>query len=268
MNLTQLLSETQAVLFDMDGVLYRGNTPLPGVSDVIAFCDANEIAYACVTNNSTRTPRQFETRMATMGIHIPESHILTSSQVASRYLRANYPKGTTVYAMGMSGLQQVLFGDGYFVACDHKPQLVVQGADMALTYDKLRLGCLAVRAGARFIATNPDRTFPTEEGLQPGAGALLAIVQAATGVVPFVVGKPETTMFHVALNLLQAKRESTLMVGDRLETDIRGARQAGLRSLLVLTGVTSAEEAASSADQPDAVVNDLAELLAVWQTLQ
>jgi 4-nitrophenyl phosphatase len=145
---------------------------------------------------------------------------------------------------------------------------VVQGADFTLTYEKLRLGCLAIRAGARFIATNMDRTFPSEEGLVPGAGSLVAALQTATDVEPLVIGKPQPIMFRVALDLLQCAPEHTLMIGDRLDTDIAGAQNTGLRGILVLTGVTTHEELETSPHRPDAVFEDLPELLAAWQTAQ
>lgn len=256
----------RTLLFDLDGVIYRGHTRLPGVPEMIAFCDQHAIAYACITNNSTRTPRQYEQKLAEMDIHVPAARVLTSALVTGRYLRAGYPRGTTVYAIGMQGLHEALFDDGYFVPEERDPQLVVQGADFEVTYEKLKIGCLSIRAGARFIATNPDRTFPTEQGLVPGAGSIMAALQAATDVEPFVVGKPQPTMFRVALELLGSTPETTVVVGDRLDTDIAGAQNAGLRSILVLSGVSNREEVAASPYQPDAVFEGLPELLAAWTT--
>jgi 4-nitrophenyl phosphatase len=255
----------RAVLLDMDGVLYRGKTVLPGVHDFLTFCEQQGIAYACITNNATRTREQYAQKLAALDIPISAERVFTSALITSHYLRETYPRGTTVYALGMDGLLDALFGDGYFVATEHKPELVVQGADFTLTYDKLKLGCLAIRAGARFIATNLDRTFPSEEGLVPGAGSLVAALQTATDTEPLVVGKPQPTMFRVALDMLQCAPEHALMIGDRLDTDIAGAKNAGLSGILVLTGVTTREELSASPHQPDAIFEQLPDLLAAWQ---
>ncbi len=256
----------RTLLFDMDGVLYRGKTRLPGVPEILEFCQRRNIAYACITNNATMTPQQYEQKLAEMGIAIPGARVLTSALVTNRYVRDNYPPGTTIYAIGMRGLTEALFDDGYFVPQAERPQLVVQGADFDLTYEKLKLGCLAIRHGAHFIATNPDRTFPTEQGLIPGAGAIMAALQTATGVEPLVIGKPQPTMFRIALELLESVPEHTLMIGDRLDTDIAGARQAGLRSVLMLSGVTGRAELETTSHQPDAVFEGLPQLLAAWQS--
>ncbi len=257
-------STIRTLLFDMDGVLYRGKQRLPGVHEVLAFCDQHAIAYACITNNATMTPGQYEEKLAAMDIQMSGTRVLTSALVTSRFLRSQYPRGTTVYAIGMRGLLEALFEDGYFVFQEHQPDLVVQGVDFELTYDKLKLGCLAIRAGARFIATNPDKTFPAEQGLVPGAGSIMAALQAATDVEPQVIGKPQPTMFQSALDLLDSKPEETVVVGDRLDTDIAGAQKANLRSVLLLSGVTQHTEVEDSVYQPDAVFAGLPEFLAAW----
>lgn len=257
-------STIRTLLFDMDGVLYRGKQCLPGVAEILAFCEEHAIAYACITNNATMTPGQYEEKLAGMGIQMSGARVLTSALVTSRYLRLHYPRGTTVYAIGMRGLLEALFEDGYFVPQEHAPDLVVQGVDFDLTYAKLRAGCLAIRAGARFIATNPDKTFPAEHGLVPGAGSIMAALQAATDVVPQVIGKPQPTMFQIALDLLKSRPEETVVVGDRLDTDIAGAQNANVRSVLLLSGVTQRADVADSMHQPDAVFDGLPEFLAAW----
>lgn len=259
------LPSIRALLLDMDGVVYRGKLLLPGVGQIIAFCEQHDIAYACITNNASKTPRQFEQKLAAMGIDLPGSRVLSSSLMTGHYLRETYPRGTTAYVIGMDGLHEAIFGDGYFVRDDKHPQLVVVGIDMHVTYEKVATASLAIRAGAHFIATNTDRTFPSERGLMPGAGSLVAFVQVAAGVEPFVIGKPQPTIFRAALSLLGAAPETTLMVGDRLETDIAGAHTVGLQKALVLTGVTRREEIETSPHQPDAVFEGLPELLAAWQ---
>jgi 4-nitrophenyl phosphatase len=263
--MTLNLSTIRTVLFDMDGVVYRGKTLLPGVRELIAFCEQQGIAYACITNNSSRTPQQFEHKLEKMGIALPPERVISSAQATGHYARDTYPRGTPAYVIGMDGLQEALFGDGFFVRSERDPALVVVGIDMQVTYEALKMGCLAIRRGAHFIASNSDRAFPSEEGLMPGAGALVAFVQTATDVEPFVVGKPQPTMFRVAMERCGGSPETTLMVGDRLETDIAGAHRAGLRSVLVLTGVTRREQVEASPHQPDGVFEGLPALLEEWQ---
>ena len=258
------LNHFTAALLDMDGVLYRGSEPLPGVNELLALFARRGIAYACVTNNAMLTPQQYETKLAAMGIAISAAHVITSPVATRRYLETQAPRGTPAYYVGMEGLRAALFGDGYFVLDEQAPQFVVVGLDMEMTYAKMRTACLAIRAGARFIGTNPDTTLPTEAGIVPGAGSLLALLQAATDVQPFVIGKPAPTMLHATIDMLGAEAPRTLMIGDRLDTDIAGAQAAGLASALVLTGVTTPESLTGSAIQPDGVYANLPALVAAW----
>ncbi len=258
-------STIRTALLDVDGVLYRGTQPLPGVRAFLDFCDQQGIAYACITNNGSLTPQQYERKLGAMGIQISVPHILTAALVTGYYMRHTYPAGTPVYTIGMEGLDDAIFGDGYFVARAEKPRVVVLGPDFAVTYEKLKLGCLGIRAGADFILTNPDRTLPTEAGQVPDAGALSAALQAATNRTPLVMGKPQPTMFHVALERLGGTPANALVIGDRLETDIAGAHAAGLHSILVLTGISQRSELDTTPHQPDDVFDDLPAVQAAWQ---
>jgi 4-nitrophenyl phosphatase len=260
-----LLSRYSAVLFDMDGVLYRGSMRLPGVPELLTFFDAHGIRYACATNNSTLTPEQYETKLAGMGIAIPAERIITSSVATRRYLEQRAPRGTHIYYIGMDGLRKALFDDGYFVYDEQAPEYVVTGADFELTYAKARTACLRIRAGAQWIGTNPDTTFPSEEGIIPGAGALLALLRVATETEPYVIGKPGPAMFQTAVYALGIDPAQTLTIGDRLDTDIAGARAAGLAGALVLTGISTADSLKTSDVQPDAVFADLPALLDAWR---
>lgn len=252
------------VLLDMDGVLYRGQQPLPGVGAFLAFLRQQRIAYTCVTNNSTLTPKQYESKLRAMGLAISASHVLTSSIATRRFLERQAPYGTPIFYIGMEGLRTALLGDGYFTLDAQHPQYVIVGLDFDITYAKLRTAALAIRAGAHFVGTNPDTTLPTEEGIVPGAGSLLALLQAATGVPPFVIGKPEPEMLHVALAALDSTPERTLVIGDRLDTDIAGARAAGIASVMVLTGVSTRDDLTKSVVQPDSVYAGLPDLLVDW----
>ncbi len=259
------LSTYTTLLLDMDGVLYRGDNPLPGVNDLLALCARRGVGYAWVTNNATLTPQQYEEKLARMGIRIAAAHIVTSSTATRRYLEHEFERGTPAFYVGMRGLHEALFADGYFVYDEQRPQLVVSGLDTELTYQKLKIATLAIRAGARYVATNPDLTLPTEAGLVPGAGSIIALLRAATEVTPTVIGKPGGAMFRAALEIFGADPLRTLTVGDRLDTDIAGARAAGLAAGLVLTGVSTAEDVARSELQPDDVFAGLPELVAAWE---
>lgn len=260
------LRNYHALLLDMDGVLYRGHERMPGVAELFAFCDAHGIKTACITNNATMTPAQFADKLAGMGITYPARNIINSPIGTRLWLETQAPRGTKLFCIGMNGLRTALFDDGYFVESADAPAFVVVGLDTEVTYAKLRQACLLINAGARFIGTNPDVSLPVAEGLVPGCGAQLAFLQAATGVVPFIIGKPGATMFHIAITQLQCDATRTIAVGDRLDTDIAGSLAAGLTSGLVLTGVaTRADVAVATPEQtPHVVYADLPELVAAW----
>lgn len=260
------LQTIRAVLFDMDGVLYRGKQMLPGVPELLAFLGERQIGYACITNNASMTPGQYEEKLGAMGIAMPGRLVLTSALVTARYLRDSYPRGTRVLIVGMHGLRAALLDDGYFVEDRAGAELVVQGADFELTYATLKDATLAIRRGAAFVATNPDRTFPSEEGLIPGAGATTAALVAATDVQPLVIGKPQPTMFRVAAEMLGVAPAETLVIGDRLDTDIAGANNAEMPSAMVLTGVSQRAHIGAGPGRPDLIVDDLPALLAAWRS--
>jgi 4-nitrophenyl phosphatase len=255
----------RAVLFDMDGVLYRGKQALAGTGELLQFLDERGVGYACITNNASMSPEQYEEKLGAMGITMPASRVVTSAIATGHALRSEYPRGTRVFIVGMRGLREALLADGHFVEDAAAPELVVQGADFELTYATLRQATLLIRGGARYIATNPDKTFPSEEGLIPGAGAVMAALVAATDTTPTVIGKPAPAMFLVAAEQLGARPAEALVIGDRLDTDIAGAIAAGMPSAMVLTGVSTRDEAETGEVRPDAIYADLPALLAAWR---
>lgn len=263
-NIPMILSQIRYLLADMDGVLYRGEEPLPGAARFVRWLERRGIGLLYITNNSTRTPQQYVEKLAGMGITARPGQILTSALATRAYLEERAPRGTLVYLIGMEGLRQALLGDGYFVPEKRAPDYVVVGWDRELTYDKLRLATLAIRGGARFIGTNPDRTFPSPEGIIPGAGAILAALEAATDLQPTVIGKPARWMMEEGMKRLGAAPTQTAVLGDRLETDILGGNRLGLVTLMVLTGVHGREEIAASPIEPAAVFEDLEELQLIW----
>jgi 4-nitrophenyl phosphatase len=248
------LANYTAAVFDMDGVLYRGKLPLPGVAALFALLEARGIAYACATNNATLTPQEFSEKLERMQI-----------TATRRYLEGKASRGTTIYCIGMNGLRTALFDDGYFVEDDTKPEYVVVGMDFQVTYPQLRRACLHIRAGATFIGTNPDTTFPAEDGIVPGCGAILALLRTGSEQEPYVIGKPGPALFEASISILGAEAARTLTIGDRLDTDIAGAQAAGLASALVLTGVSTLETLERSAVKPDAVYADLVALADAWR---
>lgn len=253
------------LLLDMDGVLYRGHERLAGADTLIQFCQQHGIKTACITNNATMTPEQFSQKLAGMGIDFPAQHIINSAVATRLHLQGLAPQGTKIFCVGMNGLRSALFDDGYFIEDDQDAAYVIVGLDTEVTYAKLRTATLLISAGATFIGTNPDVSLPVPEGLVPGCGALLALLAAATGVQPFIIGKPGPTMFHIATELLGADPRKTLTIGDRLDTDIAGSLAARLTAGIVLTGVVTRADVEASDIKPDAVYTDLPELVAQWQ---
>ena len=256
-------SSIRAVILDMDGVLWRGTEVLPGIGEFFAFVEQHRIAFALATNNSTKTVDAYVERLNSVGVPAGPQNVVTSAVATAEYICHHYPPGTPVYTIGGEGIRRALAEQGY-PDDPENAQIVVVGMDPALTYEKLKIATLRIRAGAHFIGTNGDLTFPLPEGLAPGNGATLAALQAATGVAPLVIGKPEKAMFEVALQRLGTSPEQTLMVGDRLETDIAGAQRARLSTALVLSGTTTREQAAISEIQADGVFESLPVLRAAW----
>ncbi len=258
------LRNLRNLVIDMDGVLYRGNEPIAGTRELIDFLREREIGFVLATNNATRTPQQFVDKLAGMGVQVYPHEVLTSSLATASYLARLAPAGTEVFVVGMDGLRSALAGAGFRLVEDGA-QFVVAGMDFAICYERLAQASLQIRAGARFIGTNPDLTFPSERGILPGAGSLLAFLEAASGVKPVIIGKPGTAMMEQALERMGAQPAATAMLGDRLETDILAGQRAGLRTILVLSGVTDEAILAGSKIQPDLVFDDVAHLHVAWE---
>jgi 4-nitrophenyl phosphatase len=254
----------KSLIIDLDGVLYRGSKAIAGADEFVAFLQRERIPFLLLTNNSTCTPGQYVTKLAQMGISVKEGDILTSAQATALYLEKIAPPGAKVYPIGEEGLQVALQEKGYTFA-ERGADFVVVGMDRQLTYEKLKIATLLIRGGAKFIGSNPDKTFPSEEGIIPGNGAILAALEAATGVAPFVVGKPEPAIFDLALARMGVGKEGAAVVGDRLDTDVLGGRRAGLSTILVLSGATSWQELENSSIQPDLVFEDVRQLYEVWR---
>jgi len=250
----------------MDGVLWQGNQPLPGLIEFFQTLRDRQLRFILATNNASQTPEQYVAKLAKMGVTVAREEILTSAQAAALYLKqslnGNSEKGARVFAIGEDGVRQALTENG-FKLCELyelDAQFVVCGMDRGLSWDKLATATLNVRAGAKLIGTNPDTTLPTERGITHGNGAILAALQTATGVAPLIIGKPEPLMYQQAMARLQTDPATTAAIGDRLETDILGAVRAGIRSVFVLSGISSREELAGLDYQPTWVMQNIAEV--------
>jgi 4-nitrophenyl phosphatase len=263
-NARERLRAAKAYLFDMDGVLYRGDEPLPGVNDLLNALALRDKGYMLATNNSMATPADYVRKLDRMGIVVPEESILTSAMATRDYLSETLPPGAGVFVIGMPALrEQLFFGTSFHPVQygEEQPDAVVVGLDKTFTYEKLARATEAIRAGARFVATNADATLPTETGLVPGCGSLVAAVAAASGQAPTVIGKPEPLLLQMALERLGADAASAVMIGDRLDTDIVAGARAGMLTVLVLTGVSTRDEIPRARVLPDLVFTDLNALL-------
>ncbi|MPZ13323.1 MAG: HAD-IIA family hydrolase [Chloroflexi bacterium] len=254
------LVEIEALLIDLDGVVHRGDAPLPGARDVVPVLTDLGIRFAFVTNNATLSPEEYAAKLASIGIVVDARTIVTSAEATATYLREVAEPDATVYVVGEDGLHTALARAGFRVN-EVDPTYVVAALDRRLTYLRLATACLAIQRGAQFIATNADHAYPVEEGLWPGAGAIVAAISTATGVAPLVIGKPQPTLLQVALGRLGAKPGRAAIIGDQIATDIRAGRAAGLATILL-----EADLAQPSGDvNPDLRVQSLAELLSILE---
>lgn len=243
-------------LIDLDGTIYKGRERIPAGERFIQRLQDQEIPYLLVTNNTTRTPQMVQDMLAQQfNIQTPLETIYTATMATVDYMK-DMNRGQTVYVIGETGLKSAISEAGY-IEDKENPAYVVVGLDSQVTYDMLATATLAIAKGALFIGTNPDLNIPTERGLMPGAGSLVALLEAATRVKPVFIGKPNAIIMNKALDILQVKRSEAIMVGDNYLTDIMAGIQNDIASLLVTTGFTKAEEVPNLPIQPDYVVASL-----------
>ncbi len=255
-----VINSVRGLILDMDGVLWRDNTPIGDLPVVFAEIQRHGWQVTLATNNATLSAGQYLEKLARFGVWLKSEQIVNSAQATAEYLHQKFPQGGPVFLVGEQGLALELSTQGFF-SSDQSPLAVVVGLDRTITYEKLKKAVILIRSGALFIATNPDKTLPTPEGLAPGAGTFIAAVQAATDVAPVIIGKPEPEMYRLALRRMGLQPEQTLVVGDRLETDIAGAQRLGCRTGLVLSGVSTADQAAAWQPAIDCIATDLSSLL-------
>lgn len=246
-------------LMDMDGVLVHESEALPGADRFLARLRELDLPFLLLTNNSIFTRRDLAARLRASGLDVPEESIWTSASATARFLETQRPDGTA-FVVGESGISTQLYQAGYTLT-DNEPDYVVLGETRTYSFERITQAIRLIAAGARFIATNPDPTGPSPSGPLPATGSVAALITRATGVEPYFVGKPNPLMMRSALNALEAHSETTAMIGDRMDTDIVAGLEAGLHTILVLSGVTTREEAERFPYRPSRIVDSVADLI-------
>jgi len=243
----------RGILCDMDGVIYHGNQILPGTRDFIAWLRKTDIPFLFLTNSSERSPRELREKLHRMGVDIEEDHFYTSAMATAAFLASQKPGGSA-YVIGQPGLINALYDAGYSTN-DVNPDYVVVGETPSYTYETIKRAVRFVLNGAKLIGTNPDLTGPVEGGIVPACGSLVAPIELSTGVKAYFVGKPNPLMMRTGLSRLGCPRESALIVGDRMDTDIISGIEAGIETVLVLSGVAQRADLARYGFSPDYVLD-------------
>jgi NagD protein len=246
-------------LMDMDGVLVHEEHAIPGADRFLARLGETDTPFLVLTNNSIYTRRDLAARLAASGLDVPEEAIWTSALATARFLEEQRPGGSA-YVIGEAGLTTALHTAGYTLT-DREPDYVILGETRTYSFERITRAIRLVANGARFIATNPDATGPTPDGPLPATGSVAALITRATGVEPYYVGKPNPLMMRSALNAIDAHSETTAMIGDRMDTDVISGLEAGLQTILVLTGLTTRAEAERFPYRPSRVVDSIADLV-------
>jgi NagD protein len=242
-------------LIDMDGVLVRGSSVIPGAVEFIERLEACGCNYLILTNNPMYTPGDLAHRLQVTGLHISEARIFTSAMAIAQFISRQKPKGKA-FVIGESGLTSAIHGVGYIIT-DLEPDYVILGETLTYNLELITRAIRLISDGAKFIATNPDPSGVTESGLVPACGAMAALIEKVSGVAPFFIGKPNPLMMRMALNYIDAHSENTVMVGDRMDTDIIAGVMSGMETILVLTGVTGRDGIARYPYQPTYVYDSV-----------
>jgi NagD protein len=246
-------------LMDMDGVLVREQHAIPGANEFLTRLRELDMPFLVLTNNSIYTQRDLAARLRRSGLDVPESSIWTSALATAQFLDDQRPGGSA-FVIGESGLTTALHDHGY-TTTESDPDYVVLGETRTYSFERITQAIRLIAAGSRFIATNPDNVGPTPDGPLPATGSVAALISRATGVDPYYVGKPNPLMMRSALNAIEAHSESTAMIGDRMDTDVVAGLEAGLETILVLTGVTTPGEAERYSYRPSKIVDSVADLI-------
>jgi len=258
MDLSEMLGRKKGILSDMDGVIYHGNQLLPGVTEFVSWLKQNGKQFLFLTNSSERTPRELREKLTRMGLDVGVEHFYTSALATAAFLESQHAGGTA-YVIGGNGLVNALYEAG-FAMNDVNPDYVVVGETHSYSYDTITLAINLVQRGARLIGTNPDLTGPGEHGLVPATGAIISPIELATGRKAYFVGKPNPLMMRQALKRLGCTREESLIVGDRMDTDIIAGIESEIDTILVLSGVSTLEDLPQFPYQPHFVMNNVGDI--------
>jgi 4-nitrophenyl phosphatase len=250
----------KALILDMDGVLWRDTVPIVDLPSLFRKIDERGWSTVFVTNNATRTVKQYVEKLASFGVPAKQDQIINSGLATAIYLKGKYPSGGPVFSIGEEGLFRTLAEFG-FDQSENGPLAVIGSLDRALNFNKLTIAANFIRSGVPFIGTNPDPSLPTPNGYIPGTGSILAALEAASGKKPLIIGKPSPTMYNMALQSLQIKPENALVVGDRMTTDIVAGIEAGCMTALVLTGVSDEATLKAFEYKPTYVAQNVAQLV-------
>jgi len=256
--------ELKGLILDMDGVLWQDNKPIGDLPFIFKGISDLGLRVVFATNNATKSVQEYQQKLASFGVHVEQEQIITSAIAAAKYLQHHYPTSSKIYVVGSASLKDIIGQHGFQVCDDaemNSAQAVLVALDTNLTYEKIRNASTQIRQGAAFIATNMDATYPTPQGLLPGAGACVAAIATAAEQQPLLIGKPQTPLYELAFQSLGFNPHEIMTIGDRLETDIAGAQKAGCLAGLVLSGVTDESKARSWQPQPDLIAKDLTELI-------
>jgi 4-nitrophenyl phosphatase len=259
-----LPNNIKSLILDMDGVIWRGDAPIGDLAATFRRIRERGLKFVFATNNSTKTSEQYVAKLKEFGVEVEPWQVVTSSQAAARAIAQNFPQSTKALVIGEDGLRIPMEEEGFeIVSIENAPQaqVVVMGMDRGVSFEKLSEATLLIRQGVQFYATNMDKTFPTPRGQIPGAGAWASVIITATNVEPIVAGKPFPFLMELSLEKLGTSKEETLVVGDRLETDIAAGQRIGCPTALVLSGVSTKEQAESWNPKIDIVANNLAALI-------
>ncbi|MBU2665923.1 HAD-IIA family hydrolase [Actinoplanes bogorensis] len=246
-------------LTDMDGVLVHEGVPVPGAPEFVNRMKKSGKPFLILTNNSIYTPRDLQARLNRMGFDVPEQAIWTAALATAQFLADQRPGGTA-YVIGEAGLTTAMHAAGYILT-EFDPDYVVLGETRTYSFEAITKAIRLIDGGAKFICTNPDATGPSNEGALPAAGSVAAMISKATGVEPYFVGKPNPMMMRSALNTIEAHSETTAMIGDRMDTDVLCGLEAGLHTILVMTGISTREEADRYPYRPSRIINSVADLI-------
>ena len=259
------LRKLRGLVIDMDGVLWHGDNPMPGLHEFFDILKRRELKFVLATNNNTRTPEGFVQKARKLGVEVSPEQVVTAAVATVHYLCSNYPPGSRIHVLGEAALKGLISAAGFTLA-ETNVSAVVATMDRQLTYEMLKRATLLIRAGADYIGPNPDPSYPTPEGIVPGGGAILAAISAASDRQPLIIGKPESWMFQICLERMQLGVDETSSLGDRLATDIAGGQRLGMKTILVLSGVSAAADLDSSAIQPTWVFSGIEELARALQS--